>query len=191
MAEPCRHHRFTYAEYVAFETVSADKHEFHDGEIFAMAGGSAEHAALAIAVASELRLASRYRGCRVYSSDLRLFVESVGLATYPDATVICGALEQHEPSPESTALNPRILVEVTSNSSEEYDTGAKLEFYRTIPTLREYLIVSHRERRITLHARGTYGEWTQHDAVRGESVAIPSLGATLLVDEIYFGTEIP
>lgn len=190
MAEPCRHHRFTYAEYVAFETVSADKHEFHDGEIFAMAGGSEEHSALAAAVVRLLGNSVGDRPCRVHTSDLRLYVESQELATYPDASVICGPLQQHDGSPKSTALNPQILVEVTSDSSEEYDRGAKLEFYRTIPSLREYLIVSHRERRITVHARGNDGEWTRRDAVRGEAIDIPSLGATLSVDEIYRNSTI-
>lgn len=84
----------------------------------------------------------------MHTSDLRIYVESSGLATFPDGAVICGPLMQHAPSPEATALNPMILLEVTSKSSEEYDTGEKLGYYKTIPSLREVIIVSHRERRI-------------------------------------------
>ena len=104
--------------------------------------------------------------------------------------MICGPLQQHAPSPDATALNPTILVEVTSDSSEEYDTVTKLEFYRTIPTLREYVIVSHRERRITVHERGTDSGWTTRVAISGGRVEIPSLGGTLVVDEIYRSSAI-
>ena len=128
MSEPRRHHRYTYADYVAFEMYSNDKHEYLDGEIYAMAGGSEEHSALAAAMVHALVNARGNLPCRVHTSDLRLYVESVGLATFPDASVICGPLKQHEPSPDATALNPTILVEVTSDSSEEYDTGSKLEY---------------------------------------------------------------
>ena len=104
---------------------------------------------------------------------------------WPEASVICGPLEQHEPSPKSTALNPAVLVEVTSDSSEEYDTGVKLESYESIPSLREYVVVSHRERRITVHSRGADDVWASRVAIRGGRIAVPSLGAELVVDEIY------
>lgn len=161
------------------------KHEFLDGEIYAMAGGSEEHAALSMRIGWALTNAVGEQPCRVCSSDLRIYVEAVGLATFPDASVICGPMQQHEASPESTALNPLILVEVTSDSSEGYDTGPKLEYYRTIPTLREYLIVSHRERRITAHIRGSDDTWTTRVAIKGGRLDVPSLGAELVVDEIY------
>ena len=74
---------------------------------------------------------------------------------------------------------------MTSDSSEEYDTGAKLEYYQTIPSLREYVIVSHRERRITVLSRGAEGPWTTRVAIRGGRIGIPSLGVDLVVDEIY------
>jgi Uma2 family endonuclease len=185
-----RLHRYTYAEYVAFENASAEKHEFLDGEIYAMAGGSEEHSALSAAMVRLLGNVVVDRPCRVHTSDLRIYVEPAGLATYPDASVIWSPLQQHEPSPRATALNPVVLVEVTSDSSEEYDSGAKLEYYQTIPTLREYVIVSHRERRITVHARGSDARWTIRHAVRGGTIAIPSLDAELSVDEVYRNSTI-
>ena len=175
---------------MAFENASAEKHEFLDGEIYAMAGGSEEHSALSAAVVRLLGNVTVDGPCRVHTSDLRVYVESVGLATYPDASVICGPLVQHEPSPKATALNPMVLVEVTSDSSEEYDTGAKLEYYQTIPTLREYVIVSHRERRVTVHVRESDGRWTVRDAGQGGEVAIPSIAAQLAVDEVYRNSTI-
>jgi Uma2 family endonuclease len=190
MSQVRRHHRYTYADYVALERDSAIKHEFLDGEIYAMAGGSDEHAALAAETIGLLRATARPRSCRVYTSDLRIYVEAVTLATFPDATVICGPLERYAPGPETTALNPMILVEVTSDSSEEYDTGAKVEYYRTIPTLREYVIVSHRERRITVHARESNDTWSTQVAIKGGRVEISSLAMTLDVDEIYLDSAV-
>ncbi|HEY0193432.1 MAG TPA: Uma2 family endonuclease, partial [Kofleriaceae bacterium] len=183
-------HTHTYAEYVALEHDSSTKHEFFDGEIYAMAGGSELHSALTINLTTALALAAKGSGCRVHSSDLRIYVEKIGLATFPDASVICGPLAQHEPSPRSTATNPTILIEVTSPSSESYDTGFKLQVYQTIPSLREVILVSHRERCITVHRRDPAGEWTRHVAMAGERASIESLHAELSVNEIYDGLTI-
>lgn len=185
-----RLHRYTYADYVALELQSPTKHEFLDGEIYAMAGGSEDHSALAAQVLRVLGNAVGDRPCRVHTSDLRIYVEGPGLATFPDGTVICGPLVQHPPSPQATALNPMVLVEVTSDSSEEYDTIDKLECYRTIPTLRDYIIVSHRERRLTVHTLMSNDTWITRVAIAGGRVAVGSLDAELVVDEIYRGSRI-
>ncbi len=184
-----RHH-YTYAQYVAIERDSTTKHEFFDGEIYAMAGGSEDHAALAVSVLAALLGAVGDRPCRVNSSDLRIYVEAVGLATFPDGSVICGPLQQHAPSPASTALNPLILLEVTSDSSEEYDTNGKLEAYKTIPTLREVILVSHREQRITIHRREADGTWVMRVAITGGRIVVEALGAELVVDTIYRNSSI-
>jgi Uma2 family endonuclease len=178
-------HRYTYADYAAVELESPTKHEFLDGEIYAMAGGSEEHSALAVEVLGALRDAARDGPCRVHTSDLRIYVEAVGLATFPDGSVICGPLVQHPPSPNATALNPTVLLEVTSDSSEEYDTRDKVEYYRTVPSLCDYVVVSHRERRITVHSRSAEGEWTTRVAIAGGRVAVESVKTDLSVDDIY------
>lgn len=190
VSPPRRLHRYTYAQYVALERRSDVKHEFLDGEIYAMAGGTEDHSALAASVIAALVPAIGDRPCRVHTSDLRIYVEAPGLATFPDGSVICGPLEQHPPSPEATALNPAVLLEVTSDSSEEYDTGEKLEMYRTIPTLREYVIVSHRERRVTVHRRDDAGAWIVRVAIAGGRVTVETLGAELAVDAIYRNSSI-
>lgn len=185
-----RVHRYTYADYVALELGSPTKHEFLDGEIYAVAGGSEEHSAIAAQVLRLLGNAIGARPCRVHTSDLRVYVEAAGLATFPDGSVICGPLEQHPPSPQATATNPSVLLEVTSDSSEEYDTGAKLEYYRTIPSLAEYVIVSHRERRIVVHARTADGTWSSRVAIASGRVHLPSLDCELALDEVYRGSSI-
>jgi Uma2 family endonuclease len=178
-------HRYTYADYVAVELQSPTKHEFLDGEIYAMAGGSEEHSALAAEVLRMFGNAVVGRACRVHTSDLRVYVESPGLATFPDGAVICGPFEQHTPSPKATALNPLVLLEVTSDSSEEYDTEEKVRYYQSIPSLRDYVIVSHRERRVTVYSRGDGGDWTAESATAGGQVPVGSIGALLVVDDIY------
>ncbi|HYQ01148.1 MAG TPA: Uma2 family endonuclease [Polyangiaceae bacterium] len=185
-----RHHRYTYGDYVDLELASPTKHEFLDGEIFAMAGGSEEHSALAAEVLGAFRDAVRHGPCRVHTSDLRVYVESSGLATFPDGAVVCGPLEQHGPSPKATALNPTVLLEVTSDSSEEYDTGEKLEHYKTIPSLLDCVVVSHRERRIVVHSRSESGAWLTRVAIAGGRVAVGALKTELSVDEIYAKSSI-
>ncbi len=185
-----RLHRYTYAQYVALEQESPTKHEFFDGEIYAMARGSDEHSALAAEVLRILGNAIGDRPCRAHTSDLRIYVEAAGLATFPDGSVLCGALLQHAPSPTATALNPIVLLEVTSDSSEEYDAGLKLESYRTIPSLRDYVIVSHRERRITVHQRGPDEPWVARVAIAGGLVRVESLAVDLAVDQVYRASSI-
>jgi len=183
-------HHYTYADYLGVELDSSIKHEFLNGEIYAMAGGSEDHSALAMESLYALRNAIGDRPCRVHTSDLRLYVESIGLATFPDGSVVCGPLQQHEASPKATMLNPMVLLEVTSDSSESYDLGTKLEAYRSIPSLRDYIIVSHRERRITVHHRDELGTWTARVAISGGRITVESLRAELVVDEIYRASAI-
>lgn len=186
--------RYTYDDYVALEATSDVKHEFLDGEIYAMAGGTEDHSALAAAVLRVLGnalAASPERRCRAHTSDLRVYVEAAGLATFPDGAVICGPLAQHPPSPRATALNPLVLVEVTSPASEAYDTTTKVDAYLTIPSLGAYVLLSHRERRVTVHHRAPDGGWATTVAIAGGRAPVACLGAELVVDELYAGSALP
>lgn len=180
------HHRYTYDEYARSEAESALKHEFLDGEMFAMAGGTPEHAALGGAVIRELGNLLEGKPCRVYTSDLRVRVMSSGLVTYPDAAVICGEL-QRDPADKHNVVNPAILVEVTSDSSEEYDRGEKFAHFREISSLSEYVVVSHRERLIEVFSRGADGDWSRSEARKGAVAQLSSLGGGLSVDRVYAG----
>jgi Uma2 family endonuclease len=138
----------TFAEYVALEEATTGKHEYVGGQIYAMAGGTPEHSALAVSIATQLANQVRGGRCRVHSSDLRVRVVETGLATYPDVTVVCGAWER-DPENAQTVVNPAVLVEVLSPSTEAYDRGEKLEHYKRISSLRAVVLVAHerRERR--------------------------------------------
>ena len=183
MAEPARTFVYSFSDYVALEEYSNVRHEFRDGSIFAMAGGSPEHAALAAAVSGLIFQVLIGTRCAIHSSDLRIRVRATGLATYPDVSVVCGPREL-DPEDRNTVLNPILLVEVTSPSSEEYDRGEKREQYERIESLSEYVIVSHRERRVEVWRRGGPG-WTCQVACEGERLRLESVGAELEVDRVY------
>jgi Uma2 family endonuclease len=174
----------SYADYVAFEATSETKHEWLRGEVFAMAGGIPEHAALAGRLMYELQAAVIDRPCEVYSSDLRVKVQETGLATYPDISVVCTKLERAPDDPHA-AVNPIVLVEVLSDSTEAYDRGEKFAHYRRIPSLREYVLVSHREKRIEVHRLNEAGHWELHEATLGGSVEISSIGCRLSADTLF------
>ncbi len=179
-----RHHRYTFADYLAYEEGANVKHEFLDGEIYAMAGGTPEHAALAAAVTTLIGAQLGDGPCRAFSSDLKVRVLATGLVTYPDLTVICGPVEC-DPQSRMVAVNPTLIVEVLSDSTEEWDRGEKLEAYKKIPSLRECLLVSHRTPQIDLWVRNPDGSWRHRTATAGGTLELPSIGGSLRVDEVY------
>ena len=182
MTLPAPRHRYTFKDYLDLEEVAGVRHEFFDGEIYAMAGGSPDHAALAAAIIGILR-AGLPRGCRAFTSDLRIRVMSTGLSTYPDAAIVCGRSLRAADDPIAVT-NPVLLVEVTSPSTEDYDRGEKLRQYRTIPSVREILVVSHRQPELTLHRRGE-ADWRTLVVGPGESVELASVGVQIAVDDVY------
>jgi Uma2 family endonuclease len=181
----------SFADYVRLERdFPTTKHEYLAGHIYAMAGGTPEHAALAAVVTAKLSTALEGGRCRVYSSDLRIRVPKTGLTTYPDVSVVCGPREA-DPEDKNTVTNPTLLVEVTSKSTEEYDRGEKLDHYKSIPSLREYVLVSHREPLIEVWRRQDGGSWTsQVFRARGKA-ALDSVSCVLDVDAVYAAAEDP
>jgi Uma2 family endonuclease len=186
VSHPAVHHRYTFTEYLELEEASNVKHEYFGGEIYAMAGGTPDHAALAMNLGGALLLLARGRPCRVFSSDLRIRVLATGLATYPDVTVVCGPLER-DPESRVTAINPVLVAEVLSDSTEDYDRGDKLEHYKKVPSLRECLLISHRETRVELWRRGDADAWVRHEVGAGGRIRLESLDGEISVDDIYRG----
>lgn len=184
MTAPVPHsqHHYTYEQYLTFERDSAMKHEFVAGEIFAMAGGSPRHSALASRISAALEN-TRRAGCTAFQSDMRVRVLATGRATYPDASMVCGALEL-DPVDKSgtTIVNPTLLVEVLSPSTEEVDRGSKWRDYQRIPSLQEYVLVNQ-DARIEIYRRQESGTWEYID-VREGVVQLTS-GATLDLSRLY------
>lgn len=183
MSAPAHRISYTYAEYLALEASSNVKHEFLDGQIYAMAGGTPEHAALAAAVIGLLFPRLRGGRCRAYDVDLRLRTPT-GLATYPDVTVLCGPSER-DADDDQAVTNPTVIVEVLSRSAEEYDRGDKFEHYKSLLSLRQYVLVSHRDRCVEVWTRGDDGGWMSAIAREGDVAPLASIQARLDVRELY------
>ncbi|MCK6586049.1 MAG: Uma2 family endonuclease [Polyangiaceae bacterium] len=172
------------AEYLVFERSSEMKHEYADGEIFAMSGGTAEHSLVAGNVIRELGNAVADRGCRVLTSDMRVKIPGRARYVYPDASVVCER-PIFEDDKRDTLLNPRLVIEVLSESSEAYDRGDKFRQYQTIPSVLEYVLLSQTEPRIEVFTRQGDGGWLLRAYGPGERVALASLACEFDVDRTY------
>jgi Uma2 family endonuclease len=182
--------QLTADEYLVWERAQPGKHEFFHGEVFAMAGGSPRHNALAMSIGAELRALVRARGCSVLSSDQRLAFPPGQRYVYPDITVICGAPSFQDRTTD-VITNPSILVEVLSAGTEEYDRGLKWTGYQQITSLTDYLLVTQSEVRVEHFRRNADGTWTYRSAGPGDRIALTG-GHELAVDAIYAGAfELP
>jgi Uma2 family endonuclease len=178
------HHTFSYADYLARERETGLKHEFLGGQIFAMAGGTPEHARLITEVAFSLRGLVDPTKCRIFVSELKVRVEATGLATYPDVAIVCGEVECDKED-GNAVINPKVLVEVLSPSTEAYDRGEKWAHYRRIPTLEAYVLVAQIPARLEVYERQPNGEFVHRCASAGESLRLAPLGGALDVDPLY------
>ncbi len=175
----------SYADYVALEARSDAKHEWLDGVVYDMAGGTPRHAALTMAVGISVGVELGGKPCRVFSSDLKVRIPATGLATYPDLTIVCGKLET-SPDDPNAVTNPTLIVEVLSDATEAYDRGEKFGHYRRLDSLREYVLVSQRSKRIEVWRKNDRGKWElAEDAGAGERATLMSIGSTLDVDAVY------
>jgi len=175
----------SYEDYLALEQATDQRHEWLDGQVYAMAGGTPGHGELAIAVGAELRGFALACGCRVFSSDVKVRVLATGLVTYPDLSVVCGAL-QTSPEDRNAVTNPALLVEVLSDGTEKYDRGERFAHYRHLPTLKDYVLVSQHTRRIEVYSREG-DHWALRIAEAGQSVALTAMEGSLSIDRVYAG----
>ena len=184
MGEAVVRSKLTPEEYLAFERSSELKHEYANGEIFAMSGGTRAHSLVSGNVLGELRSALSERDCEVHGSDMRIKVPVTGRYVYPDASVVCGdAL--FEDDEQDTLLNPKVIIEVLSKSTEPYDRGDKFENYQTLVSLREYVLLSQKKIRVEHYSLQSDGTWILRVLGAGERLALPSIGCEIAVDRIY------
>ena len=178
--------RLTADEYLAIERAAVTKSEFFEGEIVPMSGGSEEHSLIAVNLVSELRRATRKLGCRVHNSDMRIWSPS-GLYTYPDASVSCGQ-PQFEPGRRDILLNPVLIAEVLSPSTEAYDRGVKFSRYLAIDSLQTYMLISQERSLIEVFTRKPNGHWSMATHESG-MVILHDPACDLDISEVYFQVD--
>jgi len=176
---------WTVAEYLAMEQQSPEKHEFFNGEIFAMAGASPEHNLIVSALIITLGGALRGK-CRVFPSDQRLLLPT-GLYTYADVSLVCGAPMFNEDSP-SALINPEAIFEVLSQTTESYDRGEKFASYRTLPGLTDYVLLSQTKVLVEHFVRQADGGWLMHALGMGARLRLPC--GEIAVDDLYLEVDL-
>lgn len=182
-----RRMHWSESEYLAMESESPIKHEFQDGEVFAMAGARPSHNVLASGALGALVALVRGGKCRVFNSDQRIYIPATGLYTYADGGVAWGRWDLHA---DGLCLrNPVLLVEVLSPSTRDYDRGAKMDHYCQLASLRHVLLIDDPERLVEHHRRGDDGAWSKTE-LRVGNIDLADLGGSLALDDVYLASEI-
>ena len=182
---------YTAEEYLRLEREAPYKSEYFKGEIFAMAGASTSHNRikenLSIGIGSYLR---RNKGCQSFSSDMRVHIPENTLYTYPDVLVVCGRLEFLD-NEKDILLNPSVIIEVLSKSTQTYDRGDKFHLYRSIPTLREYLMVDSQSVRVEMYRKADDGVWSLvYDTKNIEdTIELITIGLSISIEDMYDQAE--
>ncbi|MDO9605007.1 MAG: Uma2 family endonuclease [Hydrogenophaga sp.] len=177
---------FTAADYLAWEPAQAERHEYLDGEVFAMAGAEDRH----VTVAGNLYMALRQHlsgsPCRTFMSDMRLHVAAANSYFYPDVLVTCSALDVASPLVKT---EPKLIAEVLSPSTAAYDRGVKFSHYRSLPSLEEYVVIDLDTRSTDCYRKGANGLWVLHPFARGESVTLASVALEIGAQQLF--AEVP
>ena len=182
--------RYTPEEYLALERQAQRKSEYYAGEIFTMASASRWHNLIVTNVIGELRSQLKGRPCTTYPSDMRVKISPTGLYTYPDVTVVCGEawFEDHQ---QDTLLNPTLIVEVLSESTEAYDRGGKSAHYRKLESLMEYVLITQTKPHIEHYVRQPDNRWLLAEADSlPAAVHLPSIDCHLALAEVYDKVDI-
>ncbi|MGZ3300329.1 MAG: Uma2 family endonuclease [Isosphaeraceae bacterium] len=182
--------RFTPQEYLALERKSETRNEYYNGEIFAMAGASREHNLTVANLLRDIGNQLEDRPCESYPSDMRVFIEATGLYTYPDVSVVCGE-PRFQDREVDTLLNPTVIVEVLSPSTEAYDRGDKFRHYRRIDSLREFVLISQDRMMVERYTRQGK-DWVLSDMTDPDQVLkLESIGCQIPLDRIYAKIKFP
>ncbi len=181
--------RMTVQEYFSFEESSQDKHEFYKGELFAMSGASRIHNLIVGNLLFIFKNQFKKNDCEIYSSDMRVQIDEQNHYTYPDLTIVCGK-RIFPDKKETTLVNPTVVIEVLSNSTESYDRGKKFQSYRSIPSLQTYILVSTNYKQIEVFKKSEDNVWTLSEADADGNLPIPFPNCILAMNEVYSGVEL-
>ncbi len=183
--------KLTVEEYLAFERASESKHEYFDGDVFAMTGGTPAHSLIASNFIREAGNALKECLCVVYTSDLRVKVNPSGLYTYPDITIVCGE-QLFDDELRDTLINPTVIVEVLSKSTASYDRGPKSKHFRRVESLQALIFIEQESPAVEIYRRQPDGNWILSDATElTESIAIEPIGISIPLAEIYRNVSFP
>lgn len=172
-------------EYLAIERDSQEKHEYLNGEIFALAGASERHNLIVVNLVAAIHVQLKGTPWKVYSGDMRLKVSATGLYTYPDVVALCGEAD-FDDEQRDTLLNPTLIIEVISKSTEGYDPGEKFAHCRRIESLAEYLLISQHKYRIEQYVRQPDNQWLMSEVSKlEETFELPSINCRLLLSDVY------
>ena len=182
--------RLTPEDYLAIERSADYKSEYFNGEIFAMAGASRAHNTIAVNTTIQLGNQLKKRPCKLYANDMRVKVSPTGLYTYPDVVVVCGK-EQFEDAHLDTLLNPTLIIEVLSDSTEAYDRGRKFEHYRHLDSLVEYVLIAQHRPHVESYRRQPDHQWllTECNGLDG-TLRLQSIDCELALAEVYDKVEV-
>lgn len=179
----------TPQEYLALEHEAEYKSEYFDGEMFAMSGASLKHNQITINVSAEIHTQFKKRPCRVYSNDMRVKVSPTGLYTYPDIVALCDK-PRFDDEQKDTLLNPTVIIEVLSDSTANYDRGTKFKHYRTLESLKEYLLIAQDECHIEHYIRQINNQWLLSETSDlSETIDLPSINCHLALTDVYDKVE--
>ena len=183
-AEPNR--RYTLDEYLALERESEIRYEFWNGEIFAMSGGTLRHDQITGNIFDQLRRPLRRKPCRVFTANLQIKVPAAAPYRYADGSVVCGNVSVERFNGNDLLLNPVLIWEVLSPTTEAFDRGDKFTYYKSIPSLREYLLIAQHRPHVTQFVKESESKWSyvEINGVDG-SVYLPSVECTLKLSEVY------
>ncbi len=183
--------KLTVEEYLAFERASESKHEYYDGDVFAMTSGTPAHSLIASNFIREAGNALKGRPCVVYTSDLRVKVNPSGLYTYPDVTIVCRE-QLFDDELRDTLVNPSVIVEVLSKSTASYDRGPKSKHFRKVESLQALIFIEQESPAVEVYRRQSDGNWILSDATElTDSTAIEPIGILIPLAEIYRNVSFP
>ncbi len=181
--------RLSPEEYLAIERQASFRNEYYAGEMFAMTGASRQHNRIVTNIVVGLDNQLRDRPCNVYSRDMRVLIAETGLYTYPDIVVTCGE-EQFRDEGDDTLLNPLVIIEVLSSSTEAYDRGKKFEHYQRIESLAEYLLISQGPWRVEQFIKQGNNQWLYSEAHEPDGIVkLRAIGCELALRDVYFKVE--
>lgn len=181
---------FTVEEYLAFENASEKKHEYFQGEVFAMAGASSRHVKLSSNFLGELFIKLKGKPCQPYGSDARVYIPGNTLYTYPDISIFCGDLITTEED-ENTLIDPVVIIEILSPSTKNYDRGEKFMLYREIVNLKEYILVDSESVRVEIFRLNKAGHWELEEYKSIETtIHIKALEISVPMVDVYNGTKL-